>query len=139
MKLRKAQPKDSPELAKMNHGLIRDEGHRNPMNLSQLSRRMKGWLKSEYKGYVFEEVGLVIGYCVYREEDRFFYIRQFYIKPEFRRNGLGRQAFELLRKKVWKNRHLLRLDVLVKNIGGIRFWRAVGFKDYCLTLERKNK
>jgi predicted acetyltransferase len=29
----------------------------------------------------------------------------------------------------------LTVDVLLKNTAAIAFWRAVGYKDYCLALE----
>ncbi len=49
MKISKANLADSPKLAEMNYKLIRDEGHRNPMNKVQLTRRMKNWLRGEYR------------------------------------------------------------------------------------------
>lgn len=138
LKIKKAKLEDCAVLAEMNLGLIRDSGHRNPMNVPQLTRRMRGWLKNNYQAYFFEENGTIVGYAVFRKDEEYLYIRQFYIKPGFRRQRAGQSFFEILRKKVWKNSKLLRLDVLVKNVPGIRFWRSVGFKDYCLTLERKN-
>ena len=137
MNFKRATPQDSALLAEMNRNLIRDEGHRNAMNVTQLTRRMRGWLKGNYRAYLFELGTVLAGYCIFRKEKDFLYIRQFYIKPRFRRKGFGRKAFEWLCQRVWKNQPLLRLDVLVGNQAGIRFWRAVGFKDYCLTLERK--
>jgi ribosomal protein S18 acetylase RimI-like enzyme len=138
LKIKKAKPQDSSVLAEMNLGLIRDSGHRNPMNVRQLTRRMRGWLKKDYRAYLFEENGTVVGYAVFRKSEEYLYIRQFYTRPGYRRQRVGQRAFEILRKKVWKTSKLLRLDVLVRNVPGIGFWRSVGFKDYCLTLERKN-
>lgn len=80
-----------------------------------------------------------MGYCVYRKEKDFLYIRQLYIERTYRRKGLGLKALRILRKTVWKKCPLLRMDVLVKNGPGVRFWRMAGFKDYCLTLESKNR
>ncbi|HVZ81168.1 MAG TPA: GNAT family N-acetyltransferase [bacterium] len=109
------------------------------MNAAQLNRRMRGWLRGEYKGCVFEEAGSALGYCIYRKEKEFLYIRQFYIEPAHRRKGLGLRALRVLRKTVWKKYPLLRMDVLVDNGPGVRFWRAAGFRDYCLTLESDNR
>lgn len=39
-----------------------------------------------------------------------------------------------LREQVWTQKRV-RVEVLVGNAAGIGFWRAVGFEDYCLTLE----
>jgi len=139
IEIKKAGPEDSPALARMNYDLIRDSGHRNPMKVPQLSRRMRGWIKrGEYKVCIFEAGGEPVGYCAYRKEAEFVYIRQFFIARGLRRKGFGREAFETMRKLLWKGGPRLRMDVLVDNVPAIRFWRSVGFKDYCLTMEREN-
>ena len=51
-----------------------------------------------------------------------------------RRRGVGRAAIGWLWQHVWGGRRV-RVDVLVGNAVGVAFWRAVGFRDYCLTLE----
>jgi ribosomal protein S18 acetylase RimI-like enzyme len=137
MEIEKAKLRHSPLLAEMNHQLIRDEGHRNKMNQSQLARRMRNWLGDGYQAFLFKAQDKVIGYCLFRKEKEFIYLRQFYVDRLFRRKGLGRKAFSLLRDKAWKSAPGIRLDVLVQNRAGIGFWKALGFKDYCLTMERK--
>jgi predicted acetyltransferase len=137
MKIQKAKLVDSPYLAEMNFRLIQDEGHRNPMNEAQLTRRMKNWLKGEYHACFFKEQGKIIGYCLYRHDEEFTYVRHFFIERVFRKQGHGRKAFKLLMKSFWKKTPILRLEVLVGNKTGISFWKSMGFKNYCLTLERK--
>ena len=63
------------------------------------------------------------------------YARQFYVSQDFRRQGIGHEAFVRLRADVWKEFLRLRIDVLVWNEAGIKFWRSVDFVDYCLTME----
>ncbi len=138
MEIQKAKFRDCPILAQMNYQLIKDEGHRNPMNQAQLALRMKKWLGGEYKAYLFTVREKPIGYCLYRKEKEFVYIRQFYIERPHRKRGWGRSAFNLLRKQVWKKTPILRMDVLVDNKVGLGFWKALGFRDYCLTMERNN-
>src|SRR5208283_2565582 len=121
-----------------NHRLIRDEKHRNPMNQAQLARRMKKWLAKEYTAYLFTEREKIVGYCLFRKEKEFIYIRHFYIERIHRKKGLGRKAFNLLSKEVWKKTPVLRMDVLVGNRVGLHFWKDLGFRDYCLTMERNN-
>lgn len=138
MKVRKAGLEDCLALARMNYHLIQDSGHRNPMRIPQLSRRMRGWIKKrEYEVSLFEINGESVGYCVYRKEPEFTYIRQLFILRGLRRKGLGREAVGLMRKLHWKGSRRLRMDVLVDNAPAIHFWRSVGFKDYCLTMERE--
>jgi GNAT superfamily N-acetyltransferase len=129
---------DAPLLAAMNHRLIRDEGHRNRMTVDQLAQRMRGWLRGEYQAVVFERDGIPIGYALFRAEPEFVYLRQFFVNPDSRRQGIGRAAVEWLLTNVWRDAARVRLEVLVENAAGIAFWRALGFHDYALTMERES-
>src|SRR5688572_12088921 len=101
MKLIPATETDVDILAEMNSQLIRDEGHRNSMDITQLKQRMFGWLKGEYQAVIIEKEKAKIGYVLWRKEADFIYIRQFYISPEFRRKGLGKSAVNALKTSVW--------------------------------------
>jgi GNAT superfamily N-acetyltransferase len=126
---------DATALAPLNHALIRDEGHRNTMSVPELAQRMASWLAGDYQAVVFEDAGNPIGYALFRRESEHVYLRQFFVISEYRRRGIGRAAIEWLRQHAWGRDQRIRLDVLVGNRGGIAFWHAVGFRDYCLTLE----
>ena len=53
MQYRFATLADVRFLAELNHQLIRDEGHRNSMDVDQLAHRMYGWLSSgEYRAVI---------------------------------------------------------------------------------------
>jgi len=135
MIFRRATSDDSAPLAELNYQLIRDEGHRNRMTVPELEQRMRGWLASEYAAVIFEDGKEVIAYALYREQPEEIYLRQLFVVRNRRRQGIGRQAFEILRSKVWATNKRLTVDVLVQNAVAVAFWRAVGCKDYCLTLE----
>lgn len=126
---------DSLLLAEMNQQLIQDEGHRNPMTLVQLEQRMSDFLNGDYKAVLFSHSSKHVGYALFRVEPEFVYLRQFFVAAPFRRRGVGRTAIDWLRQHAWSNSLRIRLDVLIGNAGGLAFWRAVGFADYCLTLE----
>ena len=135
MKLRRPSQSDLPVLAELNHQLILDEGHRNPMTVPELESRMRSWLAGEYESRLFELDNSTIGYVLHRQDSAEVYVRQFFIQREFRRQGYGQLAFEQLVEQLWSNRRI-RLDVLVGNQGGMAFWRSLGFEDYCITMER---
>jgi predicted acetyltransferase len=135
MTYRLATSADCALLAELNHQLIRDEGHRNPMTVPQLEERMRGWLASEYKAVFFEEDGEVVAYGLYRERTEEIYLRQLFVARNHRRRGIGRKAFEILRSEIWPQNKRLTVEVLVSNAGAVAFWRAVGCRDYALTLE----
>ncbi len=135
MEFRVATLADAATLAALNQQLIRDEGHRNRMTLPELEQRMTGWLASEYQAVLFVAGERVVGYALFRFDPEFVYLRQFFVCAEDRRLGVGRAAIAWLREHAWRGAERVRLDVLVGNQTGIAFWRAVGFQDYCLTLE----
>ncbi|MDF3059298.1 MAG: GCN5-related N-acetyltransferase [Rariglobus sp.] len=131
---REASDADLGLLAGWNHQLIRDEGHRNPMTVEQLAGRMKKWLGGEYRAVIFSD-DHPVGYALFKSEDELIYLRQFFVRPDRRRSGIGREAFEVLRREIWPSGIRLSVDVLCRNNGGVAFWRSVGYQDYCLTLE----
>src|SRR5437016_9900113 len=130
---RRATAEDCPLLAKLNHQLIRDEGHRNRMTVPELEQRMRGWLSEEYRAVIYEDGGEIVAYSLFREQAEEIYLRQLFVVRHRRRQGLGRQAVEILRSQVWPKTKRLTVEVLVANQSGVAFWRAIGYTDYCLS------
>ena len=137
MRMRRADLYDAQLLAQLNHQLIRDEGHRNLTSLAELETRMCRWLDGLYEAHIFSVEAETVGYVLTRTEADYVYVRQFFILSEFRRRGFGRSAFQWMLDSVWRDSPRLRLDVLTGNRTGIAFWRSLGFRDYCLTMERE--
>jgi GNAT superfamily N-acetyltransferase len=137
MIFRAATAADAPELAELNAALIRDEGHRNTMTLPELEARMLQFLKDGYVAMLFIEDGRTVGYALYDSNADGIFLQQFFIVPEGRRKGLGRAAVKWLCANAWQNSERVLLNVLLHNQRGIDFWRAVGFGDYCLLMERR--
>jgi len=126
---------DCSTLAALNHQLIQDEGHRNPMTVPELEDRMRDWLAGDYRAVIFEEKGVLVGYGLFREEPNEIYLRQLFIVRDRRRQGLGRRAMAILRSEVWPATKRLTVSVLVTNKPAVAFWHAVGYTDYSLILE----
>jgi len=132
---RRATSADCPLLGELNHQLIQDQVHRNPMTVPQLEQRMRGWLEGEYVALLFEEGGEVVAYALYLEEPDEIYLRQLFVVRHHRRQGLGKQAMHLLRSEIWPKTKRLTVEVLVANAAAVAFWRAIGYRDYSLKLE----
>lgn len=132
---RRATSADCPLLGDLNHQLIQDEGHRNPMNVLELEQRMRRWLEGEYVAILFEEGGEVVAYALYREQPDEIYLRQLFVVRHRRRQGLGKQAMHLLRSEIWPKTKRLTVEVLTANTAAVAFWRAIGYRDYSLKLE----
>ena len=137
MIIRMATDKDLSLLADMNCQLIKDEGHSNPMSISELQDRMKSWLQGGYSAALIEVDSEIVGYALWRNDKRHLYIRQFFVQPECRHKHVGTIAIQSLKQNHWHNR-LIRLEVLVNNQRGHSFWQSAGFEDYSLTMWCKN-
>ena len=139
LKFRFATESDVSRLAKMNQELILDEGHRNKMTLPELEQRMSDFLCKEYDSIIVSLGQNDIGYALYRQDPEWLYLRQIFIIKTMRHKGFGRRFIEWLKNNPWKDCKRIRTDVLVGNIDGIKFWKAVGFREYCITLEMENQ
>jgi len=96
---------------------------------------MRNWLQTEYQAIIFEHDDRPVAYALYRQEGDGIHLRQFFVDRQQRRQGLGRQALQLLLSEVWPLEARVTLEVLVNNRSGQEFWKALGFREYALTLE----
>jgi predicted GNAT family acetyltransferase len=136
MHWRFATGQDARLLAELNHQLIADEGHDNPMTVAELEQRVRGWLATEYQAVLFHEEGKVIAYGLFREDESGrTHLRQFFVGRPFRRRGVGREAFRLLCTEVVPTDRRIVVEVLTANTVARSFWKANGFRDYATTLE----
>jgi len=135
MKYRLANLADCPLLAELNHRLIRDEGHPNPMTILELEERMRGWLTTAYQAVVFETDAEVVAYALYRDDGSEIHLRQFFVVRHRRREGIGRRAMRILFDDIWPKNKRLTVEVLWKNKPAVEFWRAVGYEEHSLALE----
>jgi predicted acetyltransferase len=135
MTWRLATKRDCRMLAELNQQLIADEKHRNTMSVAELEGRMRNWLEEAYEAVLFEEGGEVAAYALYRAQAGEVYLRHFFVVRHRRRQGLVRQAMALLRQQIWPKGQRLTVSVLTHNEAAMNFWRAMGYRDYCLTME----
>ena len=135
MTFRPATLDDCALLARLNHELIRDEGHRNPMTVPQLEQRMRGWISGEYRAIIYEDGGEIVAYALFREQPEEIYLRQLFVVRHRRSQGIGRWAVDILRSQIWPKTKRLTVEVLVANTRAVSFWRSVGYADYALSLE----
>jgi GNAT superfamily N-acetyltransferase len=110
------------------------------MTVAELEQRMGGWLSTgEYTAVLFindaDDGGDIAGYALFRREPDHVYLRQFFVRADRRRAGIGRAALTWLRQNAWVGVPRVRLDVLVGNEPAIAFWRSAGFHEYCVTME----
>lgn len=135
MKIVKASLSDAGKLAEMNRRLIEDERYPNPMNVEQLTQRMSVWLKNEYIGYLVIENDNIVAYCLFRDDGRYYYLRQLYVERENRRNNIATKLLDWMYRNVWTDKNV-RLDVLSHNQDAIAFYKNYGFQIHVLRMEK---
>lgn len=135
MEIVRAEITDVNILAKLNKCLIEDEQHPNPMNINDLTQRIETWLASEYIGYVVKKHGRIVAYCLYRNEGKYYYMRQLYVARNHRRKGIATKLLDWLYKNVWTDKKV-RLDVLAHNKDAIAFYKEYGFRIGVFRMEK---
>ena len=123
-----ATEKDCAELGIMNRAMADDGGANNNMTVLELQERMKKFMKTNYIAVFFVVNGERVGYALIDKTCNPMFIRQFFIKSEFRRKGYGTAAFkEILR---YFNIDQISLSVLKSNTIGQKFWDSCGLIPY---------
>ncbi len=128
MFLQQAALKDVEKLAEYNQQLIQDEKSGNTSPLLDLQNRMKDFLSNGYRGYfILEEItGTELGYILADYSSEIVFIRHFFIKKQYRRKGLGTEAFlKLLDKDEMVG---ARLQILKWNQPALNFFTQMGFE-----------
>jgi hypothetical protein len=96
-----ASNEDLGLLAEWNYQLIRDEGHRNPMTIQQLRKRMKEWLAGEYTAVVFHSQAEMIADALYREQEGEIYLSTIVRQARLQTAGSrSRGGGDFARKKI---------------------------------------
>lgn len=135
MEIVRAEFTDVETLAELNQHLIEDERHPNPMNIAELTQRMKAWLATDYICYVAKQNGHIVGYCLYRDDDGHYYMRQLYVDRSHRRKGIATQLLDWLYENVWTDKKV-RLDVLAHNEDAVAFYKRYGFRVGVFRMEK---
>lgn len=132
---RPATVADAPALARLNHELIRDEGHRNPMGVDALTERLRHWLADEgYEALLAFDGDELVAYVLWRDQPDCVYLRQIYVQREYRRQGTARHLMLSVFER-WPDKRLT-VDVLAGNARALAFWRRMGYRDVAVMLER---
>jgi ribosomal protein S18 acetylase RimI-like enzyme len=132
--VRRARQEDVPRLAAWNARLIRDERNDQAAPDHEIEPRLRAWLAKDYVACVFETDSTAFGYAIFRDLPDCVHLRHFFVEAPFRRRGLGRRAFELLREMFPRGKRVL-VEVLVGNAAAAAFWRSMGFEERYLGLQ----
>ncbi len=87
--------------------------------------------KENLRNYILFQDSIIIGilgcYMGHPEKD-ILYIGNLFLKPSFRKKGVGSEVIELIEKSIATLQFTeIRLGVGLKNWGGLNFWLKKGF------------
>lgn len=133
--VRAPRPDERAQLAAWNVQLIRDEGNDSHLSLAEVEERLREWLAGDYRASLFEVGGVPFGYAIHRELSDCTHLRHFFVESTYRRRGLGRRAFEVLRREVFVPGRRLLVEALVSNTAALAFWQSVGFSQRYVGLQ----
>jgi ribosomal protein S18 acetylase RimI-like enzyme len=126
------------ELTEMNVKLRDDEKIDNLMPINQVKERMQEFLNdSKYCVLIFEDNEQIIGYSLINTEKRPMYLRQLFIKKEFRNLGYGKTAINKIVERL--NIEEIDIDVMIWNESAIGFYLNYGFKKRYLGMRYTRK
>jgi len=132
--VRRARDDELGRIAAWNAELIRDEGNDNGQSLPEIEHHLREWFANDYHACIFEADGTPFGYAIFRELGECTHLRHFFVTPQHRRHGFGRQAFARLREKFPSDKRVL-VEVLTGNDAGRAFWKSVGFAERYVGLQ----
>jgi GNAT superfamily N-acetyltransferase len=131
-------PEDAALLGSMNLALSTDEGGMPVGQLSVYVERMERWLRlGQYNAALATIDEVPVAYVLWRDDPDYgdIFVRQFFVRREYRGTGLGRRLFADAVGQFWQS-NPLRLDVYDSNPRGRAFWEAVGFEPYSRLMRR---
>ena len=135
MTINRADASDVKELAELNRQLIEDEQHPNPMTRDELAERMIRWMEEGYTCYVARSGGVSVGYCLFRDDGKHYYLRQLFVARACRRRGIATALLDWMYANVWSGKPV-RLDVFAHNEEAVAFYRGYGFRVAVLRMEK---
>lgn len=119
--IEKATLDDCHILALMNRQLIDENEQTNQMTVFELEDRMHDWLDNgTFIGFLFMLYDEVIGFALINPTE--MWVRHFYICPNYRRQGFGKKAVELLFDVLGTEE--IGLSCLTTNAAGLAFWQS---------------
>lgn len=87
---------------------------------------LKEWKSSEWRVLLKDE--MIIGYLVWMMNEDHLYLKNIAFIPEYRRQGLGKQAMSYISKEARKHNYPVWLSTFRTNQEVIKFYEKLGFR-----------
>jgi ribosomal protein S18 acetylase RimI-like enzyme len=127
MEIKEATITDLKELSAMNIQLRYDEKMDNIMTDKDVEKRMREFLEGNiYKAYLLINNNITVGYGLVDTTKKPIYLRQIYVKPEFRKNEFGSLFISDILGIF--NTNEIDVEVMTWNNSAIKYYENFGFK-----------
>ena len=131
IELRRTRSEDATELAALELAYTRETRHE--VGRAAASGERKGSrLSGNELGYLIVLGDATAGYLFVRKDADPPVIERFFVKPAYRRRGVGAVAFELLKKELGAS--VFDIEVMIWNDVGRAFLERIGFRPRSLGL-----
>lgn len=127
--------KDIKFTADMTRQLFEDEPSNKHLTTDEFERRMQTYLSTGCEAFHFLDGSKTLGYALVNKSRKPYYLIDFIICREFRRNGYGRIAFYSLLNEL--HTETIDLDVFCWNTRGRKFWESLGFKELAIIMRKE--
>ena len=124
MDIRLCTIEDVPLRADLNKLFFEEEQKGIDLHLPHLQERMKGYITSGHKAFLFREVERIVGYALWDISSSHVNLRQFFISREERRKGYGKRAFQLMVDQL--DIRDAEIEVYYWDDSGSAFWESLG-------------
>lgn len=141
IQLRIATSADSEYLLEMSYQLLEDEGLEEDISMIERQAVLQEWIEDGWSILLILKDHQIAGYMIYRKQREEFpsheqtvFVREFFVRREYRRRGVGRSAFELIVNEYIPRDVTITLNVPAANHTALRFWQEKGFEVFSTTL-----
>jgi predicted acetyltransferase len=124
IQIQRADESHIEELVEMNQRLVVDEQFDRPRPIDLIEKRWRQFFEKQYSVVLFRAEEKTIGYSLVNDRRQPAYLEHFFIREEYRRQGIGSRAFDLLMEEL--NVKEMDLEVMIWNERGRSFWKSVG-------------
>lgn len=123
--------------ADMTRQLFEDEPSNKRLSTEEFENRLQTYLRNGCEAFHFKEEDRIIGYALINKERAPYYIIDFFICRDARRNGRGSMAFHALLD--YLNTKTMDLDVFCWNCRARKFWESLGFKELAIIMRKQEE
>lgn len=135
MEICKIDEKDIAFTADLTRQLFEDEPSNKHLTPAEFEERLRTFLNNGCAAFHFKQGETILGYALVNQSKTPYYLVDFFICRDCRRNGNGKTAFHALLDHL--QTATIDLDVFCWNSRGRKFWESLGFQELAIIMRKQ--